>query len=304
METPKLGPIRADRLLRADLRRAREAVELSQAELAQVLSWSVSKVARIENGGVGISGDDLRALAKALGLGSAVIRELEKRADSAHQRGWWHGRRNQLSEALATLLGLEMEADRIGQYACELMPDLLQTESYAEVALLGMHVDPEYEQTIWNPEAGRPVPVPLDLLLQRQRWFWERSDPPEFQVVIDEAVLYRRVGAPEVMAEQVRRLAEAARRPQVELRVLPIESRVVRKHGFVVVSDEMIGHLVYTDLLNGDWLWEGGVLATGLADHFDGLRAVSLDADRTGQLLHRVAEVYAAGDEPRPWLWQ
>jgi hypothetical protein len=39
--------------------------------------------------------------------------------------------------------------------------------------------------------------------------------------VLDEAVLRREVGGPEVMARQLKRLVEAARLPQVRLQVLP-----------------------------------------------------------------------------------
>ncbi|XVV10741.1 helix-turn-helix domain-containing protein [Actinoplanes sp. CA-131856] len=279
METPKLGPIRAARLLRADLRRAREVAVLTQADLARRLGWSGSKVARIENGDVSVSRTDLDALSSVLGLGEAIRRELERLAGAARQRGWWHEDRRLLSGASATLLGLEAEAGQFSEYAAGLVPSLLRTASYA--AAYG----------------------DLDLLPERQRRFWNRADGPRFEAVIDEAVLFRRVGGPAVMAEQVRRLAEVARRPQVELRILPFESQIVRKHSYVVVSDEMIGHLVYADLHNGDWVWEGGTLGDEMTDHFASLRAASLDPDRTGQLLHRVAAGYGAGGLPRPWLW-
>lgn len=49
-----------------------------------------------------------------------------------------------------------------------------------------------------------------------------RSQPPlELAAVLDEAVLRREVGGPEVMARQLARLREAAALPQVRLQVLP-----------------------------------------------------------------------------------
>jgi transcriptional regulator with XRE-family HTH domain len=51
------------RQLRQDLRRLRESAQLPQAEVAHSLDWSHSKLIRIENGSVGVSVTDVKALA-------------------------------------------------------------------------------------------------------------------------------------------------------------------------------------------------------------------------------------------------
>src|SRR6185436_1990924 len=107
----KLGPISAGRMLRTVLRRAREVADLSQSQVAEELSWSLSKIARIENGNVGISDVDLRALCAVLGVGSSVTEELLGYSERARQRGWWHEFRAELPQASQTLIGLETEAD-------------------------------------------------------------------------------------------------------------------------------------------------------------------------------------------------
>ena len=50
------------RRLRTELRRLREASGLNQAEVVRELDWSTSKLIRIENGSVGVSVTDVRAL--------------------------------------------------------------------------------------------------------------------------------------------------------------------------------------------------------------------------------------------------
>ena len=56
--------------------------------------------------------------------------------------------------------------------------------------------------------------------MRRQRLLTQ--DPPlEVSVVLDEAVLHRRVGGPAVMAEQLGHLAEAAKLPSVTIQVIP-----------------------------------------------------------------------------------
>jgi hypothetical protein len=48
-----------------------------------------------------------------------------------------------------------------------------------------------------------------------------RDPTPVLRIVLDEAVLHREVGGPEVLRRQLARLIEASERPGVELLVLP-----------------------------------------------------------------------------------
>jgi hypothetical protein len=48
-----------------------------------------------------------------------------------------------------------------------------------------------------------------------------QDDPIDLQVVLDEAVVSRPVGGDEVMRDQLRRLVEATRLPNVTLQILP-----------------------------------------------------------------------------------
>ena len=58
----------------------------------------------------------------------------------------------------------------------------------------------------------------------RQQVLTTRNPPLELSAVIDESVLLRKVGSREVMFEQLLHLAEMSRLPNVELRILPLES--------------------------------------------------------------------------------
>jgi hypothetical protein len=48
-----------------------------------------------------------------------------------------------------------------------------------------------------------------------------REPRPHLQMILDEAVLQREVGGPDVLRRQLARLAEDSRRPGIELRLLP-----------------------------------------------------------------------------------
>ena len=58
--------------------------------------------------------------------------------------------------------------------------------------------------------------------MRRQRIF-DREDPPMFLVLIDEGVLRRRIGGPELMREQLSYLLEAAQRPTISIQVVDSE---------------------------------------------------------------------------------
>ena len=53
----------------------------------------------------------------------------------------------------------------------------------------------------------------------------DRADPPDVVALIDEHVLYRLIGSPEVMHEQLVHVADLAERPYVCVQVVPTHCR-------------------------------------------------------------------------------
>jgi transcriptional regulator with XRE-family HTH domain len=290
--TREPGPIRAARMLRSDLRRAREVSGLTQNEVAERMEWSLSKVVRIESGDVGIFPNDLRALARLFGMGEAATRELLRRNDTSRARGWWYEYRAVMSPILADIVGMESDADRLREFSTSAIPGLLQTQGYAEAVIGG-------GREVRAPEEF-DVGLRVKLRLERQRRVLDGSDPPELMVVLDESTLYRCVGGAETMSLQVHRLAELARRPHIRIRILPFERQYLCPHGYLLVDRE----LVYAELLSGEVLFEDPARIELYEALFDAIWRSALDADRTGQLLRRVAGDYESGRQPRPWLWE
>ena len=71
--TPGDSPAGARRRVRLAIRKHREATGRKQGQVAEELSWSISKVNRIENGDVTISKTDLSALLQLLDVRSIGI---------------------------------------------------------------------------------------------------------------------------------------------------------------------------------------------------------------------------------------
>ena len=63
----------------------------------------------------------------------------------------------------------------------------------------------------------------MDVRIARQAVLYQ-DHPLELWAVLDEAVLRRGVGGPEVMAGQLRALERAAALPQIRLQVLPFSA--------------------------------------------------------------------------------
>lgn len=291
--TRDLGPAGSARILRTDLRQAREAVGRTQAEIAERLGWSTSKLARIESGDVGIGVNDLRALCSTLELGSAITDEMIRRAKAARSHCWWHEFRADIEPGYSKLIGLEAESDQLDEFSTAAVPGLLQTQQYGEALHRALFPSMEPQQ----------IATRVALRIRRQTENFDVREAPEMRVLLDESALYRQIGSRTVMAEQITRLAELARRPYLTLRVLPFESPVIWPESFLIIRNAVTGVVVYNESRLGDILIDDQRAVQQFERQFSLLWEKSLDSDQTSQLLHRIGSSYAAGDNPRPWLW-
>ncbi|MFC7280246.1 helix-turn-helix domain-containing protein [Paractinoplanes rhizophilus] len=86
----ELDPTVQRRRLRIELRKARSDTGLSQKQVAEELGWSPSKLLRIENGQVGISRTDLRALLDLYEItDSAQIKTFVEMAQQGRRQQAW-----------------------------------------------------------------------------------------------------------------------------------------------------------------------------------------------------------------------
>lgn len=206
------------RRLAAELRRLRSDTGLSIEDAAAELKWPTSKISRVENRQVGISPRDLRMLLDLYHVEERAYREdLLEMGRRATERGWWQSYSSGVvPSAYATLIGLEAEAATIRSYEPELVPGLLQTPDYARAIIRGSG-----PLVLTTKEVDRRVEVRLE----RQEVL-VRSDPPPPRVgiVLNEGVLARRVGGPEVMRAQIEHLVRERDRANVTVQILPFSS--------------------------------------------------------------------------------
>jgi transcriptional regulator with XRE-family HTH domain len=206
------GPATTRRRLRFELRRIREQNRMSQADVSKKLDWSLSKLVRIENGTVGISITDARALLDVYETPEQTVDELVALARAARERRWWSRYRDILSPQHQEFIGFEADAAVLRQFHPTIVPGLLQTEAYMRAVLPALALSPLSESQL---EAL------VEVRLTRQRTVLYADDPPAFTVVVDEGALHRRVGSVEVMRAQLGSIADVARRGLATVAVLP-----------------------------------------------------------------------------------
>ncbi|EPD62358.1 MULTISPECIES: helix-turn-helix domain-containing protein [Streptomyces] len=208
------GPAVRRRKLGAELRSLRTSAGLTSGEAARLVGWHQSKVSRIETGASGVKPADVRLLLDAYAVADAQLRELlmvlAGSDDGNGRHHWWHAYRGVLPPTYRDFISLESQASAMSTLETSVVPGLLQT--------------PEYATAVTRAAVGGLDDDRLDALVEVRlaRQDVLRSDPPlELSAVLDEAVLHREVGGPDVMARQLERLVEAAQLPQVRLQVLP-----------------------------------------------------------------------------------
>lgn len=205
----KSPTVRERRLARA-LRHLREEAHLTIEEVADKLEISASTVSRMETAQSGVRPRDLRFLLDMYEVSEAERDQLLQISRERRQQRWWQGYADLPNIALPSLEG---DTSTIWQNSTQLVPGLLQTGAYARAVLEAIRLD------------AKPVDIErrLELRIHRQELL-TREDAPEYWGVLDEAVVRRQVGGPAAMAEQLGRLIEVAKLPNVTLQVLPFSS--------------------------------------------------------------------------------
>jgi transcriptional regulator with XRE-family HTH domain len=230
-------------LLGSQLRRFREAAEISTEQAGFEIRASRSKISRLENGRVKLKSRDMTDLLTLYGVTDEALRSrFLALAEQSNSPDWWTKYGDVAPDWFETYLGLEAAASTIRNFEVQFVPGLFQTEDYAR-AVLGRKTGP-----------GDVVERRLALRLKRQDLL-SRPEPPRIWSVVDEAVLRRPVGGPAVMRAQLRHLIETAELPHVTLQAVPFArgSHAGESGSFTVLRFEEhdLPDVVYLEQLTG-----------------------------------------------------
>jgi transcriptional regulator with XRE-family HTH domain len=211
--TSSASPTVRRRRLAAELRRLRGT--RTGTTVAKALGWSPAKVSRYELGQGTFPLEEIEKLLDYYGVTEPRRAQLLALAVEANEHAWWYEYADALRPDYMEFIGLEAEAASEWEWQVSAVPGLLQTREYARA------VHSAHQQAILKRPGVFDRRVAVRMI--RQDVLTARNPPLELSVVIDESVLLRKVGSQDVMAGQLRHLAEMARLPNVDLRILPLE---------------------------------------------------------------------------------
>jgi transcriptional regulator with XRE-family HTH domain len=239
-----MGPTASRMVLGAQLRRLREAADITRVDAGYAVRSSQSKISRLELGRVSFKERDVADLLTLYGVTEPgqreVYLELVKRSN---RPGWWYGYTDLMPEWFQDYVGLEESAQRIQTYELQFVPGLLQTRDYAHAVAMHGWVEPT------TRDAERRVA----LRMERQRLLF-RQNAPKLWAVIDESVLHRKLGGREVMLAQIDHLLEVTRNPNITLQIVPYRNSGYAAEGSFTLlrfADPMLPDLVYIEHLAG-----------------------------------------------------
>jgi transcriptional regulator with XRE-family HTH domain len=236
------SPTVRQRELGKRLRELRAQHDLTVEDVAEKLLCSATKVSRLETGARRPSLRDVRDLCLLYSIDEATTNELMSLARGAREQGWW----TQYEDlALDPLIGLEQDATAITCYSMYYMPALLQTKEYASVII--KTIAPKMDPGIHRQR--------VEARMRRQQLL-EKTDPPRYRVLIDEAVVRRSVGGSAVMAAQLDKILEAERQGRATVQIVPFDAgeyAAVEAY-FVLLEfeDPNLSPVVYVEGLTGN----------------------------------------------------
>ena len=184
----------------AEVRHARMAAEMSQAELGSAAHCDGSVVSRVEAG----LAEPPEGFAEACDVAFPDRGGFFTRFWQNHPT--WSG---PYPPWFLDWLGIERKAVTLRMWEPMLVPGLLQTPDYARAIFAS-----------WRQDGADAIGSKVAARIDRQRIFGAEA-PPTLWVLIDESVLHRRVGTAAVMAAQTEHLADMADRPYVTVQVVP-----------------------------------------------------------------------------------
>lgn len=270
------------RRLAAELRRLREAAEMTREDVAARTSINEATLYRIETAKTRPQARTLAALCDVYVVSETRRVELVALSKEATQRGWMRSFPSELPEQYTTYIGFEAEAQSVWNYESLFVPGLLQTEDYAQAVIRGV-----------LPMASRDeVESRVQARMARQQLLVGKP-PLRLWAILDEAAVRRRVGGPQVMLGQLRHLTQAAELPHVTIQIIPFQAGAHpgMPGSFAILQfSRPDPDVVYVDSMAGDLFLEKEADLQRYTLTFEHLRAVALSPDGSCSLVAAIAE--------------
>ena len=255
----------------SEVREARTSAKMSQAALGAALSYDGTYVSKVETGAIVPDDDFTNGLDRVF----------------PHMNGWFgrfkHNSRKWEGNYPAWFkdwIDAEEGAQVIRWWEPLLIPGLLQTADYAR----------ELFRAWQTFEDSDKIERDVSWRLDRQEIF-DRPNPPTLLAVIDETVLWRHIGNPEVMRTQLEYLIDMSTRPNIAVHVVPasVGAHTGLLGAFIVADlDNESGKVVYLETPDKGLISDAPSLAAKILGMFERVRSEALPKGASHDLIRRV----------------
>ena len=254
-----------------EVREARTKAKMPQPALGAAVGYDGTYVSKVETGTIVPDDDFVNGLDRVF----------------PHMNGWfarfWNNSRKwegQYPAWFKDWVDAEEHARVIRWWEPLLIPGLLQTADYAR----------ELFRAWQSVNDADVVERSVSARLDRQAIF-DRPNPPTLLAVIDETVLWRGIGNPEIMRAQMEYLIDMSARPNIAVHVVPAD---VGAHtgllgAFIVADlDGESGRVVYLETPDQGLISDAPSLATKILGMFERVRSEALPKGASHELIRRV----------------
>jgi transcriptional regulator with XRE-family HTH domain len=267
------------------LQERRQGAGASLEDAARALRVTSLTIRRLEKAEVALKPLYVEKLLETYGADQQEIEEFVALAERANEPGWWHTYRDVLPNWFSAYVSLEAGAQTLRTYEPHYVTGLLQTHAYARGVLRGG----------FPHEADEDLGRRVDLRLRRQSLL-DRPDAPTLWVVMEEAVLHRVVGGPEVMREQIERLLEVSELEHVSVDVVPFTAGAhvgaCAPFTYFRFEEPELPDIVYTEVLSGAMYLDQRADVSAHLEAHNRMSLLASDADSKA-LLNRMRKEYS-----------
>ncbi|TJZ53025.1 helix-turn-helix transcriptional regulator [Streptomyces piniterrae] len=256
------------RILGLQMKALRELAGLTQHGLADKVGFSESLISSVECGRRPLKEDLALKLEEAFKVPGVFMSVIEEQLKEPHP-SWFQPYADAEAEAVA-----------LSAYGTHLVKGLLQTEAYARA----VHID--YHPALDDDEIERRVTARLS----RQKLL-SRVPTASLSFILEEVVLRRPIGGPEVLREQLHHLLEIGRMRHVQIQVMPTNrtSHAGLAGPFTLVEPPDREMCAYLEVQNVGQLVTARRAVSAMARRYGILQSQALNAEESAEFIQKLA---------------
>ncbi|MFF5535179.1 Scr1 family TA system antitoxin-like transcriptional regulator [Streptomyces cinerochromogenes] len=243
----------------------RRKARLTQEQFAEAANLSVDTVRSIEQGRLALQPDRAEQFDELLDTGGALAVVVAKLPV-----------RDRIVQFAQGLVDHEQEAVSVLSYQSLAVPGLLQTPEYCRAMF-------DYRYPALGSETAEQW---VQARMERQL-IWQRERPPVGHFILEESILRRPIGGPDVMREQFRRILEYTQPVHMSFQLMPMDQAPHAALGGPMVLLETPEHerLVYLEVQRASFLVDDPDEVSDYYHKYGMLRSQALSCEESERRL-------------------